>query len=113
MVEAWLGSEESIVSRKPPPKMDVRVAWDQWMANGSTQAAGDFLDRVESWTDGTAAQLSRGASARSGPRPTRTEIVERLRYHLGVVAQGDKVTYVEALEQARQHVINELRPSRA
>jgi hypothetical protein len=40
---------------------------------------------------------------------TREEVAERLRYHLGMVAGGEPVTYVEALGLARQNVIEELR----
>lgn len=98
------------MNSKHPPKMDARSAWDAWSSGGSPAAEAEFLDRVESWTDGTAAQLSRGGASASGDRPTRAEIVDRLRYHLGVVAGGDHVPYVEALERARQAVILEMRP---
>ena len=99
------------MSRPGPVKMDVRGAWNTWSESGSPEAAAEFLDRVASWTDGTAAQLSRGGASRLVPRKTREELVERLRYHLGVVAAGDHVTHLEALEQARSRVIAELRSS--
>jgi len=98
------------MNRKGAAKMDVRTAWNAWSAGDTPAAAAEFLERVESWTDGTAAQLTRGAARNPGPLLTRDEIVDRLRYHLGVLAEGEPVTYVEALEQARRQVIEELRP---
>jgi plasmid stabilization system protein ParE len=89
--------------------MDVRTAWNTWTANGSPEAAAEFLERVAAWTDGTAAQLTRGGRGEAS-RMTREEVVDRLRYHLGVVAGGEPVTYAEALELARREVIEELRP---
>ena len=56
-----------------------------------------------------AAQLTRGATRHLGCRLTRDEVADRLRFHLGVVAGGEPVTYVEALGLARQNVIEELR----
>jgi hypothetical protein len=98
------------MSRNGPTKMDVRVAWNTWTASGSPEAAADFLDRVGSWTDGTAAQLTRGGTPHS-LRLTRSEIAERLRYHLGVIAGGEPITYVEALGLARLKVVEEIRPA--
>ena len=98
------------MTRNVPAKMDARAAWTTWSASGSADAAAEFLERVGSWTDGTAAQLSRGASRDSRLRLTRDEVADRLRYHLGVIAGGDDVTFVEALELARRQVIEELRP---
>ncbi|MGH8999498.1 MAG: hypothetical protein ACRDY7_08915 [Acidimicrobiia bacterium] len=95
---------------KAPAKMDARAAWNAWTADGCPTAGAEFLQRVESWTDGTAAQLTRGAARNAGPRLTRDEIVDRLRYHLGVIAGGEPLKYVEALERARREVIEELRP---
>ena len=95
--------------RKAPAKMDVRLAWNAWTASGSADAAAEFLDRIGSWTEGTAAQLTRGATRHLGCRLTRDEVADRLRFHLGVVAGGEPVTYVEALGLARQNVIEELR----
>jgi hypothetical protein len=100
------------MNRKGAAKMDVRTAWNAWTAGDSPVAAAEFLERVESWTDGTAAQLTRGVGRNRQPLLTRDEIVDRLRYHLGVLAGGEPVTYVEALELARQQVIEELRPPR-
>ncbi|MDQ1516270.1 MAG: hypothetical protein QOE80_2100 [Actinomycetota bacterium] len=97
------------MSRNGPAKMDVRTAWNTWTTSGSPEAAAEFLERVGAWTDGTAAQLTRGGR---GERPllTREEVVDRLKYHLGVLAAGgDPVTYAEALELARKEVIEELR----
>jgi len=90
-------------------KMDVRTAWNTWAESGSQTAADEFLERVGPWTDGTAAQLSREAR-RFFPSPVSCdEVADRLRHHLGLVAEGDPVTYVEALDRARREVIEELR----
>ena len=62
------------------------------------------------WWGSIFRKLTRGAARNPGPLLTRDEIVDRLRYHLGVLAEGEPVTYVEALEQARRQVIEELRP---
>jgi hypothetical protein len=96
------------MSRNGPAKMDVRTAWNTWTTSGSPEAAAEFLERVGAWTDGTAAQLTRGGR---GERPllTREEVVDRLRHHLEVLASGEPVTYAEALELARKEVIEELR----
>jgi len=92
-----------------PGKMDVRTAWNTWAESGSETAGAEFLDRVGAWTEGTAAQLSREAR-RFFPEGLSTDAVaDRLRHHLGVVAEGEPVTYVEALELARREVIEELR----
>jgi len=99
------------MSRTGAAKMDARAAWNTWTTSGSPEAAAEFLDRVASWTDGTAAQLSRGGAGRLVPWPTREELAERLRHHLALVATGDPVTYLTALDQARREVIAELRSS--
>jgi len=97
------------VSRNPGMKPDTPAAWKAWMASGSEEAAADFLDRVGSWMDGTAAQLTRGAAHHFGCRPTRDEVADRLRQELGAVAAGEPVTYQVALGLARRNVIEELR----
>ena len=98
------------MSRKPLVKMDAPAAWNAWTTSGSPEAAAQFLDRVGSWTDGTAAQLTRGAGHRFRCRPTRDEIVDRLRHELGLLAGGgDPVSYRVALDVARQNVIEDLR----
>ena len=96
------------MSRNGPTKMDVRTAWNAWTANGSPEAAAEFLGRVGPWTEGTAAQIARGGARRARPQLTREEVADRLRHHLGVVAGGEPVTYVEALDRARREVIAEL-----
>lgn len=89
--------------------MDVRTAWNNWTESGSPKAAAEFLDRVGAWTDGTAAQLSREAR-RFHPSPVSlADVADRLRHHLGVMAGGEPVAYVVALERARREVIEELR----
>ena len=97
------------MSRNGAAKMDVRTAWNAWTTSGSPEAAAEFLGRVEPWMEGTAAQLTRGGARRDRPGMTREELADRLRHHLGVVAGGEPVTYVEALELARREVIAELR----
>ena len=96
------------MSRNPLVKLDAPAAWKEWAMSGSPEAAAQFFDRVGSWTEGTAAQLTRGAG-HLGCRPTRDEIVARLRHELGVLAGGEPVTYLVALDAARRHVIDDLR----
>jgi len=101
------------MSRKPQLKMDATTAWKTWATSGSPEAAAQFLSCVGSWTDGTAAQLTRGAAHHSGCRPTRDEIADRLRHELGVLAGGEPVTYRVALDVARRNVIEDLRARQA
>jgi hypothetical protein len=89
-------------------KMDVRTAWNTWSGEGSAEAGADFVEQVEAWTDGTAAQLAR-ATALHPVRLSRDQMADRLRHHLGLIAGGERVSYTEALELARQKVIAELR----
>jgi hypothetical protein len=96
------------MSPKAPAKMDVHSAWKAWMTSGSPEAAVEFLGRVGPWTEGTAAQLTRGGARRDRPWLTREEVAQRLRHQLGVVAGGESVTYMEALDRARRKVIAEL-----
>jgi len=97
------------MSRKPPVKMDARTAWQAWTTSGSPEAAAEFFERVGSWTDGTAAQLTRGAAHHFHCRPTRDEVADRLRHELGRLAGGEPVTYLVALGAARRNVIDDLR----
>lgn len=97
------------MSRDLPVKMDAPAAWKAWTTSGSPEAAAEFLDRVRSWTDGTAAQLTRGAAQHFACRPTREEIAARLRHELGLLAGGEPVTYLVALNVARRNVIQALR----
>jgi len=92
--------------------MDASAAWNAWTTSGSPEAAAEFFDRVGSWTDGTAAQLIRGAP-RLRSCPTRDEVAARLRHELGLLAGGEPVTYLVALSLARRKVIAGLqaRPS--
>jgi hypothetical protein len=89
--------------------MDARTAWQAWTMSDSPEAAAEFLGQVGPWTEGTAAQLTRGGARRDRPWLTREKIAARLHHHLGVVARGEPVTYVEALDRARMEVIAELR----
>ena len=92
-----------------PPKMSVGSAWTAWeQAEGSPASGAEFLGRVASWMEGTAAQLLRARWQEGVKRPTAAEVQERLRHHLGMVAQDGNVTYLEALELARSNVIDEL-----
>lgn len=100
------------MSGKGPGKMDVRTAWNTWTEGGSPSAAAEFLDRVGAWTEGTAAQLSREARHLCPSPVSRDEVADMLRRHLEVVAGGEPVSYVEALELARREVIEELRVRR-
>lgn len=98
------------MSRNAAIKPDAPAAWGAWMASGSAEAAAQFFDRVGAWMDGTAAQLTRGVPHHLGCRPTRAEVVDRLRDQLGVLAAGGApVTYRLALDIARQNVIEDLR----
>ena len=100
------------MSTTSPPKMSVGSAWAAWEADGSPASGSEFLGRVASWMEGTAAQLLRARWQDGTKRPTSTEVQERLRHHLGVVAQAGNVTYLEALELARRGVIEEIRGAR-
>jgi len=97
------------MTHKSPMKMDARSAWNAWTTSGSPEAAAEFFDRVGSWTDGTAAQLTRGAAHHFQCRPTRDEVAARLHHELGVLAGGEPVTYLAALDVARRNVIDDLR----
>jgi len=97
------------MSRNPSVKLDAPAAWKAWTASGSPDAGAEFLDRVRSWTDGTAAQLSRGAAHHFRCRPTRDEIAAQLRDELGHLAVGEPVAYLQALEAARRNVIEDLK----
>lgn len=97
------------MSHNPTLKMDAPAAWKAWTTSGSPADAAQFLDRIGSWTDGTAAQLTRGAAGHFRCRPTRNEIAARLHHELGLLAGGEPVTYLVALEAARRNVIEGLR----
>lgn len=97
------------MSRSPAEKMDAPAAWKAWATSGSADAAAQFLDRIGAWTDGTAAQLTRGVALRSGCGPTRDEIAAQLHHELGVLAGGEPLAYLAALNEARRNVIEELR----
>ena len=97
------------MSRNLPPKLDASAAWKAWTTSGSPDDAAHFLDRVGPWTDGTSAQLSRGAAHHFHCHPTRDEIAAQLRHELGLLAGGEPVTYLVALDVARRNVIEELR----
>ena len=84
------------------------AAWTAWAADGSSSAGSEFLDRVSSWVEGTSAQLLRARWRPGTQRPTSAELERRLRHHLEVVAQAGLATYPEALELARQGLIDEI-----
>ena len=71
------------MSRKPAVRLDASAAWNAWTTSGSPEAAAQFLDCIGSWTEGTAAQLTRGAAHHFGCHPTREDITARLRQELG------------------------------
>ncbi|HZQ79234.1 MAG TPA: hypothetical protein VFE55_18020 [Acidimicrobiia bacterium] len=91
-------------------RLDASAAWNTWTTSGSPEAAAQFLDCVGSWTDGTAAQLTRGAAHHFGCRPTREDVAASLRHELGLLAGGgEPVAYRVALDAARRNVIEGLR----
>jgi hypothetical protein len=96
------------VSHASPPKQtSVGAAWTAWTADGSPSAGTEFLARISSWIEGTSAQLLRAKWNPGIQRPTSAELEERLRHHLEVVARTG-TTYPEALEHARQRLIDEI-----
>ena len=92
----------------PFKQTSVGAAWTEWAAAGSSSAGAEFLQRVSSWIEGTAAQLLRARWRPGTERPTSAELEGRLRHHLEVVAQAGLATYPEALELARQGLIDEI-----
>jgi hypothetical protein len=63
---------------------------------------------MSAWLEGTSAQLLR-LKWPLEKRPTSTQVQERLRHHLSVVATNGQANYLEALALARRSVIEELR----
>jgi hypothetical protein len=96
------------VSHASPLKQtSVGTAWAAW-ADGSLSAGSEFLQRISSWIEGTSAQLLRAKWRPGTERPTSAELEGRLRHHLEVVAQTGLATYPQALDQARQGLIDEI-----
>ena len=97
-----------------PPKMTVGACWAAWEEGGSASSGSEFLQRVASWIEGTAAQLLRDHWRTGAKRPSSTELQERLRHHLALIAHdGQATTYLEALELARHAVLEEICRARA
>lgn len=96
------------MSRPTPHYTSVGAAWTAWAAEGSSSAGLEFLQRVASWIEGTSAQLLRAKWHPGIERPSAADLEERLRHHLEVVAQAGQATYPEALELARQGLIDEI-----
>ena len=92
----------------PLKQTSVGAAWTAWVADGSSSAGSEFLQRVSSWIEGTSAQLLRARWRPGTQRPSSAELEDRLRHHLEVVAQAGLATYPEALELARQGLIDEI-----
>ncbi len=92
----------------PLKQASVGAAWTAWAADGSPSAGAEFLERVSSWIEGTAAQLLRAKWRPGTQRPTSAELEGRLRHHLEVVAQAGLATYPDVLEHARQGLIDEI-----
>lgn len=92
----------------PLKQASVGAAWTAWAADGSSSAGSEFLERISSWIEGTSAQLLRARWRPGIQRPTSAELEGRLRHHLELVAQAGLATYPEALEQARQGLIEEI-----
>jgi len=101
------------VSHASPLKTNVGAAWAAWAADGSSSAGSEFLERVSSWIEGTSAQLLRARWRPGIQRPTSAELEGRLRHHLEVAAQAGLATYPEALEHARQGLIEEIASGKA
>ena len=95
-------------SASPLKQTSVGAVWAAWAAEGSSSAGSQFLERVSSWIEGTAAQLLRARWRPGTQRPTSAELEGRLRHHLEVVAQAGHAAYPEALELARQGLIDEI-----
>jgi hypothetical protein len=96
-----------------PPKMTVAACWAAWEEDGSASSGSEFLQRVASWIEGTAAQMLRDQWRTGTKRPSSTELQERLRHHLALVAHDGQATYLQALELARHAVLEEIRRARA
>ena len=97
------------MSRAVPLKQTtVGAVWAAWVADGSSSAGPEFLERVSSWIQGTSAQLLRARWRPDTQRPTSAELEGRLRHHLEVVAQAGLAPYPEALELARQGLVEEI-----
>ena len=106
-------SESPKVARKQsPPKKGPAAAWADWTTDGAPSSGIEFVESVSAWTEGTAAQLLRSQWPANIKRPTAHEVQQRLCHHLGLIACGGHSTHLEALEQARRAVIEELRQSR-
>ena len=99
-------------SPKSRTKASAASAWAAWEATESASCRSEFLRYVSSWTEGTAAQLLRQSWPASAVRPSALEVQERLCQYLEAAARGGHVSYLEALEQARRGVIEELRSAR-
>lgn len=91
-----------------PKQTSLGAAWTAWAADGSPSAGTEFLGRISSWIEGTAAQLLRAKWHPGIQRPTSAELEGRLRHHLEVVARTGLTGYPEALEHARQRLIDEI-----
>ena len=98
---------DALSSASPLKPTSVGAAWTAWATDASSSAGSEFLQRVSAWIEGTSAQLLRAKWRADTERPTSAELEERLRHHLEVVAQAG-ATYPEALELARQGLIDEI-----
>lgn len=104
----------NVVRRKPSPvKRGPAAAWAAWAAGTGPADGSEFFASVASWTEGTAAQLLRPQWPARVARPTAKAIEERLCHRLEAVLRQHDSTYLEALELARQAVIEELRDARS
>jgi hypothetical protein len=101
-------------ARKPSaPRKGPATAWAAWTTDGAPSSGIEFLESITSWTEGTAAQLLRPQWPAEVNRPTAFDVQRRLSHHLEMAARRGGSTYLEALEQARRAVIEELRQARA
>ena len=102
------------IRRKPPhSKRGPAAAWAAWAAGDASADGSEFFGSVASWTEGTAAQLLRPQWPAGVARPTAQAVQDRLCHHLEVVVRRRESTYLEALELAREAVIEELRDARS
>ena len=85
-----------------PPKMTVGACWAAWEEGGSASSGSEFLQRVASWIEGTAAQLLRDHWRTGAKRPSSTELQERLRHHLALVLLASHLTTMKSFIPSRR-----------
>jgi hypothetical protein len=86
---------------------DAAKAWEAWTAEPSVAAAEVFMRLAQSWIEGTGAQLSRDERSPASASKA-TEVMDRVRHHLALLAAAGPISYMDALATARRRVIEEL-----